>query len=275
MIQTVFYSLVFDYNIKTMEQSGRHWAATAYKNKDYIFGYSAASIATILDKNPDIDYRILTDDVALLFEKLESYNINLARHSGFRVHEYSQEIEAWKSDEFCFWPLIKSMESTVLGAGVIGGCRVVKLDNDLTALKSLDGKFYDHDGSHVWKFERECSNGRDYWGEKLAARTAFGTDKFRIYNTGVWSIHPRDATRSIEIAQLCSKGANVDISSVSYFPDRPGVKATMYSCIDQTSNNYWLHKHGISVMETHEYFEHHCYVTNKEGVFRGAEYLKK
>lgn len=271
-IPTKFYSLVFDYSILTMEKSGRHWAATAYKNKDYIFSYSAASIATILHHNPDIDYLIMTDDVELLKLKLSEYQIPPTSY--FRIEDFKDTIDEWKSNKYCFWPLIKSMDlmvSTYSNAER----RIVKLDNDLTCLKPLDFRFYSHEGSHVWKFERMCSAGREYWGERLSARKAFGTDEFKIYNTGIWSIHPDHSNLAKDIPEMCSVAAGVDISSVSYFPDRPGVKAATWNCADQTSNNYWLHKNKISVLETHEWFVHHCYVTNKEGVFKGAEYLKK
>lgn len=276
MIPIVFYSLIFDYDIPTMESSGRHWAQSAYRGKDYIFSYSAASIATILHHNPTIDYRIMTDDKKLLIEKLKAYKIDVDQlmHSGvgFTIQEEKQLIDEWKSNKYCFWPLIKSMDLMVAGHP---GKRVVKLDNDLTCLKPLDFKFYSHPGSHVWKFERECSTGKEYWGERLAARTAFGTENFKIYNTGIWSIHPDHSHLAAEIPTLCQAGAEVDISRVSHFPDKPGYKAKMWACVDQTSNNYWLHSYRVPVLETHEYFMHHCYVPNKEGVLKAAEYLKK
>lgn len=278
MIETVFFSLIFDYDIPTMENSGRHWAQSAYKGKDYIFSYSAASIATILHYNPTIDYRIVTDDKDLLLSKLRQYRVDsdflLEKGYGFTIHESKEEIDQWKANKYCFWPLIKSMDEFSQGIG-LQGRRVVKLDNDLTCLKPLDEKFYSHRGSHVWKFERECNNGREYWGERLASRTAFGTDRFKIYNTGIWGIDPDHAKFASEIPSLVQLGADVDISSVSYFPDKPGVKAKTWSCIDQTSNNYWLYKHDVPVLETHEWFMHHCYVPNKEGVLKAAEYLKK
>lgn len=278
MIETVFYSLIFDYDIPTMENSGRHWAQSAYRGKDYIFSYSAASIATILHFNLTIDYRILTDDKQLLLEKLRQYRVDsdflLEKGYGFTIHEDKEMIDEWKANKYCFWPLISSMHEFVTGIG-LKGKRVVKLDNDLTCLKPLDQKFYDHHGSHVWKFERECNNGKDYWGEKMAAKKAFGTDRFKIFNTGIWSVHPDFAPTAREIPALCQAGADVDISSVSRFPDKPGVTAKMWACVDQTSNNYWLHKYQVPVMETHEYFMHHCYVPNKEGVLKSAEYLKK
>jgi len=30
------FSLIFDYNIKSLEEPGRHWAKSAYKNKEFI-----------------------------------------------------------------------------------------------------------------------------------------------------------------------------------------------------------------------------------------------
>jgi hypothetical protein len=270
MIDTIFYSLIFDYDIKMMENSGRHWAQNAYKGKDYIFEYSAASIATVLHHNPTIDYHILTDDQDLLEEKLSNYDID---DSHLVVQGCKQEIDSWKrASNYCFWPILISMEKMRL---LHKEKRLVKLDNDLTCLKPLDERFYAHVGSHVWKYERLCSGGREYWGERLAARTAFGTENFKIYNTGVFSFHPDHNELAKELPQLCGRAAEVDISSVSYFPDKIGVRAKMWSCVEQTANDYWLHKHQIPVMETNEYFFHHCYTITKEGTIKEAGYLRK
>lgn len=269
MNNTIFYSLIFDYNINTMTQSGRHWASTAYKNKDYIFSYSAASLSTVIHHNKDIKYHILCDDVELLKDKLDYYNVD---KNLFIFNNIKNTINEWKNNQYCFWPLIKSMDYM---CDEYKNNTIVKLDNDLTCLKKLDVEFYNHNGSHVWKFERECSSGRDYWGEKLAAKVAFGTDNFKIYNTGIWSINPQYFNVKDDIKKYCISASNVDISSVSHFPDKPGVKAKTWACADQTSNNYWLHKNKIPTLETYKWFNHHCYVTNKEGVIEQAKYLRK
>lgn len=254
-----------------MKNSGRHWAEQGYKNKDYIFSYSAASIATIVHQNPEIDYRILTDDIALLKSKLDEYEFGY-QASKLTLLYMKHQIEEWKSLGHCFWPLIMSMDYMCESNK---NKRVIKLDNDLTALKPLDDKFFSHQGSHVWKFERQCSGGREYWGERLCAREAFGTDNFAGYNTGILSVDIVNQNIVHEISELYLRASSVDISSVSYFPDNPTVKAKTWSCADQTSNNFWFHKNNIPIMETYEYFNHHCYVNSKEGVLEGAKHLLK
>ena len=39
-------SLVFNYDLEKQRDSGRLWGKQGYRNKDYIFEYSAASIST-------------------------------------------------------------------------------------------------------------------------------------------------------------------------------------------------------------------------------------
>ena len=41
-------SLVFNYDLEKQRDSGRLWGKQGYRNKDYIFEYSAASISTFL-----------------------------------------------------------------------------------------------------------------------------------------------------------------------------------------------------------------------------------
>lgn len=262
----IFYSLVFSYDLQKMEESGRHWASSAYKNADYIFSYSAASIATVMHHNPTIDYRILTDNVALLKSKL-----NLYTPSHPRIEDASERIKNWMSERsYCFWPAVRAFQEMFSTQA-----RTVKLDCDLTCLRPLDAKFFDHKGSHVWKTERLCSAGREYWGERLCARTAFGTENFYTQNMGVFSVTPEMRNVIAELPVLTDLAASVDISSVSHFPERPGHRAKMWNCAEQTAVSYWLAKNNIAVLETTDYFLHHCYVNNKDDVLKHAKHLLK
>jgi hypothetical protein len=261
-----FVSLIFDYNLTKMINSGRLWSVEAYKNKDYIFEYSAASIATILDKNHDIKYEVWTDDVNLLSEKLSFYNVQT---KNLDILEKTKEISEWTKHTFCFWPLIKFYENFALNNE-----HIIKLDNDLTCLKNCD-ELSSWEHAVVWKFERKCNNGRDYWGEKYCASKAFGTDKFDIYNTGIFSIGKNNLSSVSEIAQLCEKMINVDASHIIRFPENTKAKAKYWSCSDQTSNCYFIHTKNIPIKQTNDFFEHHCYVKTKQECIERAKYLLK
>ena len=265
-MSTKIYSLVFDYNIEKMKQTGRPWAGKAYRDRDFIFEYSAASIATFLDKNPHLKYEILTDDVDLLAQKIGKYRV---KTSNLSLLDASELISQWTSHWYCFWPLIQSFDYLASS-----GKSVLKLDNDLTCLKPIDDllKF---DGAIVWKKERSCSDGKDYWGEKFAASRAFETNKFLIYNTGTWGLTSNWIQSAREIPSLCEKMISVDISSVSKFPESPGLISSVFNTSDQTSNCFFLEKFKVPVVESFPWFDHHCYGhESKKDCIERAEYLK-
>lgn len=263
------YSLVFDYNLAKMQASGRHWADQAYKNKDYIFSYSAASIATFLEKNPHLPYTVYTDDPDLLAQKVDAYSVQT---HNLDIVDATPKIQEWTSHSYCFWPLIQ-----VADMHYRGDEHALKLDNDLTCLRPIDDllKAMDKSVAIVWKHERLCANGRDYWGESYAARRALGTDNFHIYNTGVLGVPRGQQAKARRIVEHCEKLIAVDISSVHRFPDKPGVVAKVFNTSDQVAVNYFIHEAALPVLEAHPWFSHHCYEKTKEGVLRGAEYLLK
>ena len=261
------FSLVFDYNLSKMKDTGRPWAQTAYKNKNFIFEYSAASIATFLYHNPHLSYEVLTDDVDLLARNLDAYSVST---KNLTITDAKALIKEWSSHWYCFWPLIKSFDHfTKETSGVL------KLDNDLTCLKPIDS-LLQHDGSIVWKSERLCSNGKDRWGEKYAARLAFGTDDFYIYNTGTWGLSQNWIEKAREIPGLCNSMINVDVSHVARFPESPEIRTKVFNTSDQVSNCYFLHRHNVPVKESHQWFEHHCYGHDaKKNCIQKAIYLRK
>ena len=263
-MSTQVYSLVFDYQIAKMQSSGRHWADEAYKNKDYIFSYSAASIATFLHHNPKHLYTVYTDDCALLLEKLSAYDVSL---DYLDTVDATQKIQEWTSHSYCFWPLIQ-----VADMHYTGKHDALKLDNDLTCLKPIDD-LLEHRGAIVWKHERLCSKGRDYWGESYAARNALGTDNFDIWNTGVLGISKEHHEKAANIKKYCESLIAVDISPVHRFPDKPGVVAKVFSTSDQTAVNYFIHNEKLPVLEAHPWFRHHCYDKSKDRVLSEAAYL--
>ena len=157
--------------------------------------------------------REFTDDVDLLYSKIKKYDVN---YSNLDIRDSRGIIKEWKSQDYCFFPLLEhvkyhasnSMES------------VVKLDNDLTCLKPIDG-LDDFSGILSWKFERNVSSGRDYWGEKYVCQ--------------------------------------VDASSVIRFKSHPELRSKTYATSDQTAVNWVFHKNRLQVTETFDYFNHHCY----------------
>lgn len=261
------FSLIFDYDIIKMQQTGRPWAHTAYKNKDFIFSYSAASIATFLHHNPHLSYDILTDDAYLLDKKLSAYKVST---TNLNIQDASNLIQEWSSHWYCFWPLIKSFDFFINKNE-----NVLKLDNDLTCLKPIDD-LLEHEGAIVWKKERLCSTGKDYWGEKFAAKSALGTDNFYIYNTGTWGLSKEWHHKAIEIPSICEKLISVDISSINKFPELPGLYSKVFNTSDQVSNCYFLHKNEIPILESNKWFDHHCYSHDaKNDCIKEASYLLK
>lgn len=258
------YSLVFDYELGKVASSGRHWAESVYKGKDHVFSYTAASVATFLHRNLGMPYAVYTDDRELFADKIDRYDVPT---SDLDIIDLSEEIGSWRSHWYSFWPLVQVVQKHLTGEGF-----AMKLDNDLTCLKPI-GKLLEHDGAVVWKRERQCSNGREYWGERKACREGLGTDDFPIHNTGVFGLSPRWHAKARDVVGYCESLINVDISDVSRFPEKPGEVAKTWNASEQSAINYFLHKEEVPVLESHEYVEHHCYTHSKQGVLDGAKYL--
>lgn len=262
-----FYSLVFAYDLDRMVDSGRHWAKDGYKSTDYIFQYSAASIATFLHHNPFFTYTAYTDDVALLAKHVDAYDVNVDK---LNIMSRRVDIARWKAESsYAFNPIVQLAHEQYDGEHW-----AFKLDNDLVCLKPID-KLLQHDGAILWKRERMCSDGKEYWGERLACRTALGTDDFPIYNMGVFALGGRHHAVGRHVRELCEKIAAVDISSVSQFPDKPGFKAKSWFAAEQSAVSYALHAAGVPIIESYEYFDHVCYTKSKQGVLDGAKFLLK
>jgi hypothetical protein len=266
---TKIYSLVFDYQIAKMQASGRHWADEAYKNKDYIFAYSAASIATFLDKNPHLLYTVYTDDPDLLAQKIDAYAVST---NNLNIIDHTTKIQEWTQHSYCFWPLIQVAEMHYCGDE-----DALKLDNDLTCRGNIDMMLRGMESgvTWAWKHERLCSKGRDYWGESYAARKGLGTDDFHIYNTGVLGVPRTQHIGARKIVEYCEKLIAVDISPVHRFPDKPGVVAKVYNTSDQVAVNYFFHQEKLQVMPGYHFFDHWCYEKTKERVLVEAAYLLK
>ena len=267
MSQPNIFSLIFDYNMKNLQDSGRPWAQRAYVGKEFIFEYAAASVVTFLHHNPHLEYQVLTDDKDHLYKNILKYNVPLKNLNLIEVRDMIQDWVARNS--YSFWPAIEVVQHYV-----DKNVSFIKLDNDLTCKKSIDDLLA-LDKALMWKYERKCSAGRDYWGEKFAAQGAFGTTQFDIWNMGVFGLHNKWFDIAKEAPSATEKMLSVDISPVSRFPESPGLRARVWNASEQTALCYVLQKNNIPIMGTDEWFDHHCYgVEAKKNCITAAEYLK-
>lgn len=89
--------------------------------------------------------------------------------------------------------------------------QLLKLDNDLECIKPLD-IFLGSNDILLWKHERNVSSGREYWGERLASRKAFGTENYELYNIGVLGLPEGNKKNLInEMLAAAYKMSEVDI----------------------------------------------------------------
>tara|TARA_A100001515_G_C4576332_1_gene211490 strand:- start:304 stop:1098 length:795 start_codon:yes stop_codon:yes gene_type:complete len=260
-------SLVFDYDLDKVSESGRAWGYQAYKNKNFIFEYSAASYATFLHHNPNLEYTIDTDDPDLLWKHVKKYNVEL---KNLNIQNSLEEIQQWKSHDYCFWPLAMHRKKYVdLGESIL------KLDNDLTCLKPIDD-LLDFTGALVWKYERNVNEGRETWGERYVCREALGTEDFPLWNIGVLGIGKDHLNIIDECIESSEKLISVDASSVISYKEAPGKKFKMWVNGEQTAMNWAIYNNNIKVQETYDYFNHHCYGFNvKKNVIESAKFLEK
>ena len=262
-------SLVFEYDIEKQKRSGRVWAEAGYKTKDFVFEYSAASFASFLYHNPDRVHIVDTDDVDLLYGKIKKYNVN---HDRLDIRDSTELIREWSKDEYCFWPLLRHLDYHASNSNE----SIVKLDNDLTCLKNI-GELEDFSDILAWKFERNVSTGRDYWGEKFVCNKALGTDNFNEYNTGVLGISKKNLQIVDEFISVTESLISVDASSVIRFKSHPGVIAKTYATSDQTAVNWVFHNNNLNIAETYDYFFHHCYDINAKDncIQESKKYLRR
>jgi hypothetical protein len=236
-----FIALTFDYSIKNLQDIGRKWAPEVYKDKDFIFEYSAASYASFLFFNPEKKLEILTDDIFMMKEKLDKYNVNL---SNISLVDWSEELKEFKKHKYAFEPLIQLIKKYKDSQEYI-----IKLDNDLICKKPFDLKL--NNEVLVWKYERIVEQGDPRWGEKLICNTLFNNTNFRIYNVGLLGIPPQFWIHHQEYLKTCYDMIDVDISKVT------DVGSEIYHCCEQTAYNWIFHKYDYNIIETYNIFEHY------------------
>jgi hypothetical protein len=260
-------SLVFNYDLEKQRDSGRLWGKQGYRNKDYIFEYSAASISTFLHHNPTRHYVVNTDDVDLLHSKISRYNVPT---SNLEIVDTNERLEEWKQHKYCFNPAMMHFKEHL-----VEGEKIIKLDNDLTCLKPID-EVEDFDGALIWETEFPISRGREYWGERHVAREVVGTEDFNSYNIGVFGLSPQYLHLVDRMIDIAYKMLDVDISKIVYFKEDPAFKAKMWSCSEQTAYSYVLDAEKVPVREMNDFFKHHCYgFEAKDNCIAEAAWLKK
>jgi hypothetical protein len=261
-------SLVFEYDFNRQVDSGRTWGKVGYKTKDFIFEYSAASFATFASKNDGFIHEIMTDDIDLLESKTQKYDVNW---SGLKIIDGKDKIQEWKKHRYCFYPAMMHLEFYKDEKD-----QLLKLDNDLECLKPLISLKNSPD-ILMWRKERNVNCGREYWGEREAARQAFGTDNFSLYNMGVMGFPSGDKTQLIsDLVTAGLRMTEVDISNVVYFPERPDLKVEIWSCSEQTGYCYVLHKNNLTVRTVEDHINHHCYgFDSKKVCIDAAKHLLK
>lgn len=265
-------SLIFEYNAVTAKNTAGRSEVADSLNSEYVFTYSAASIATFLYHNPELRYIINTDNVDLIWSKLDEYDVST---KNLEVVDWSERIKEWREHFYCFYPLsmhllVHSEEAKETGEDVL------KLDNDLICKKPIDDIF-DSCDCIVWDYIGRTNNmisaGRDYWGEKLCAMEAVGTVDFMGYNCGVlgWS------NKFLDCAKMCRdltvKMASVDVSpaTINHGGQEKGKKILAHA--EQLATNYVMHDMGLTVRRVPDYFDHH-YV-DKQLVLDDASFLRK
>jgi len=261
-------SLVFEYDFKKQLESGRTWGKQGYKSKDFIFEYSAASFATFAHHNPGLRHEIMTDDKKLLEEKMSAYSVDW---SGVKVIEAKEKIGKWKEHRYCFYPAMMHLFEYKNSKE-----QILKLDNDLECLTSID-VLKDSKDVLMWRKERNVKTGREYWGEREAARKAFGTDNFTLYNMGVFGLPAGDKKEFIEdLISEALKMSEVDISNIVKFPELPSHKSQIWSCSEQTGYCYVLYKRNKKVKTVEDIINHHCYgFDSKKDCIESARHLRK
>lgn len=252
-------SLVFDFDIDKVKQTGRFWADKVYsRSVSDIFSYSSASYASFLKHNSHIPLELYTNDVDLLKTSLERYDVDT---SNVKYIDIGDLILKWKNHWFAFnsileWQMyIKKSDEYI-----------VRMDNDLIWNAPLPTDIDEERDMFVWKFERFVRDGNPKMGEILVCQTVLGTTNFKEYNIGTLGIpknYPMD-----DFYDITNKMINVDITPVSDL----GVK--VWHVCEQTAHSWMIHDGKYNIIETASFVEHY-YDDKLKCIERAKHLLKK
>ena len=249
-------ALTYNYDLSKLSDIGRKWAKDVYGNKEYIFEYSSASYATFIDKNPNKVLHLYTDDIPLIKEKMNKYNIN---QDNIIYYDFNSILDKHKNNlKYSFDILTEFIYYAKSDTEF-----TVKIDNDLIFHKELPEP-KDND-VFVWKYERKIYEGNPLMGEIKVAQNTIGTTDVPIYNLGVLGI-PFNYPEK-ELRDVCNKMVSVDISDVT------DVDSKIWHCCEQTANNWIFMKYNYNIVETYPFVSH--YFDNKKKCIELAKYLLK
>ena len=250
-------ALTFDYNISgsgSLDSIGRHWAKNVYKNKEFIFRYSAASYSTFIHHNPEIKFDIHTDDVNLLSNELAKYNVDT---SNVEIVDWRNELSIYKKHKYPFESVMQLVKKYKDSEDYL-----LKLDNDLICKSKLA---IDENCILAWKYERNVSNGNPLWGEIHICNSTVGTTDFNLYNMGVMGLPKGFWVHYDEFLNVCDNMINIDISNIT------DVNSKIYHCCEQTAYNWVWHKYNYKINQAQDYFDH--YFETKIECVKDAQYL--
>jgi hypothetical protein len=254
-----FIALTYDYDLNKLSQIGRKWSFDVYKNKNFIFDYSAASYATFIDKNPKQTLHIYTDDVDMMKNKMNEYNIDQNR---VKYIDYKNQLKKYVNNLTYSFQVLNDFLTDEKSNDEY----TVKIDNDLIFTDELKINLEKNSKTIlVWKYERFVGDGDTRWGEIKICDEILKTTNFKIYNLGVFG-YPANY-HSDEAKDIMNLMTSIDISDVT------DVNSKIYHCSEQTANNWVFHKYDYDVIETYKYCSH--YFDNKGECIKKAEYLKK
>lgn len=251
-------TLTFAYDLKKLFEIGRFWAKDVYIDKEFIFEYSAASYATFLEKNPDLKLHLYTDDINLIKQKLNKYNVNL---DNVIYYDYSEKIKSYEgklkySFDILHDFIIEAKSDTEY---------TIKIDCDLSFNAAIPKIKDINSDVFVWKFERMLFQGDPRMGEIKSSTSTVGDINYKIYNVGILglpSTFPID-----ELDEIYRKMADVDIISVS------DLNVHSWHCAEQTAKNWIFHKYKYNTIELNEFVNHHF--SSKKNCIYDAQYLLK
>lgn len=240
--------LVFHYDLEKLAAiRGNQVYATEYVNTEFIFQYSAASVASFLHFNRGTPLNIYTDDIELFTKCLDKYDVE----KNVKMIDWREQIGEYKQNPYAFYILLMFVKEN---------CShnedSIKLDNDLICKRSI-ADIQLGDRILMWRDNglRVCQGSPD-WGEIMACEKAIGTSDFNKSNPGVLGIPCKYSHLIDEVAEVSNKLASVDISPIASLMMPNGRPTKMWHCCEETAWNYIVHKHGIPITYSTEYFDH-------------------
>ena len=251
-------TLTFSYNINKLFEIGRFWAKDVYIDKDFISDYSAASYATFLHKNPYLQLHLYTDDVNLIKEKLNKYDVNL---NNVIYHDYSEKLKSYEGKLKYSFDILHDFIIEERSNNEY----TVKIDCDLIFHDNLPVINDINKDVLVWSYERMLFDGDHRMGEIKSSVLSVGDVNYKIFNVGLLGFPP--TFQIDELDKVYRKMADVDISDVS------DLNVKSWHCAEQTAKNWVIHKYNYRVIETKNIVNHHF--ETKKKCIDDAKYLLK